>query len=196
LPQQRSPPAAPLAQPTQADGELTALGTKFEQALAAHAAAQSHFNACENRFLTECPDPPLVLTDASPLARWLDQGWWYWRSRDLRALLRDGEHEADWPPAQGALRIALAYEARERRFARRIGLRTAERAYHAAIDAVDDLSCDMLRVDARSSAGLAVQARAVKTWGKPEWWSEDESHADACERFAARVIDRVIAAAL
>ena len=51
-------PAAPLAQPTQAESELTALGARFEQALAAHEAAQSHFNACEARFLAECPDPP------------------------------------------------------------------------------------------------------------------------------------------
>jgi hypothetical protein len=94
------------------------------------------------------------------------------------------------------LRLALAYEARERRFARRIGLRAAERAHHAAIEAVEELSHGILRLDARSSAGLAVQARAVKAWGKPEWWSEEESHADACERFAACVIDRVIAAAV
>lgn len=57
------------------------------------------------------------------------------------------------------------------------------------------MSRDILRVEARSCAGLAVQARTVKAWGKPEWWSEDESHADPCERFAAGVIDRVIAAA-
>lgn len=187
-------PAAPLALPTQAERELTALGLKFEQALAAHVAAQSHFNACEARSLAECPDPPAALTAAGPLAQGLDSRWSYWRSRDLRRLLRDPEHEADWPAAQGALRIALAYEARERRFARRIGLRTAERAYHDATHVVEELSCDILRVDARSSAELAVQARAVKAWGKPEWWSEEESHADPYERFAARVIDRVIAA--
>ena len=91
--------------------------------------------------------------------------------------------------------LALAYEARERRFARRIGLRAAERAYQDAIHAMEELSHDILGVNARASAGLAVQARAVKAWGKPEWWSGDENHADPCERFAARVIDRVIAAA-
>jgi hypothetical protein len=82
--------------------------------------------------------------------------------------------------------LALAYEARERRLARRIGLRAAERAYHHAIDAMEELSHDILRVNARSSAELAVQAHAVKAWGKPEWWSEEESHADPYERFAAR----------
>ncbi|MEJ0075353.1 MAG: hypothetical protein WDO17_07875 [Alphaproteobacteria bacterium] len=182
-------PAAPVAQPTQAALELTALGAKFEQALAAQEAAQSRFNACEAQFLSECPDPPAALTAAGPLARWLDDGWSYWRSRDLRRFLRDPDHEADWPAAREALRLALAYEARERRFARRIGLRAAERAYH---DAIEELSHDILRVDARSPARLAVQARAVKAWGKPEWWSEEESHADLCERFAARVIDHVI----
>lgn len=187
-------PAAPLAQPTQADAKLTALGAKFEQALAAHEAAQSHFNACEARFLAECPDPPAALTPAGPLAQWLDDGWSYWRSRALRAFLREPEHEGDWPAAREALVLALAYEARERRLARRIGLRAAERAYHHAIDAMEELSHDILRVNARSSAELAVQAHAVKAWGKPEWWSEEESHADPYERFAARVIDRVIAA--
>src|SRR3954467_9937499 len=65
-------PAATLAQPTQADAELTALGAKFEQALGLHEAAQRHFNACENRFLAECPEPPAALTSDGPLARWLD----------------------------------------------------------------------------------------------------------------------------
>lgn len=187
-------PAAPLAKPTQAELELTALGARFEQALAAHEAAQNHFNACEARFLAECPDPPAALTTVGPLAQWLDDGWSYWRSRDLRRFLRDSEYEAQWREAERALRIALAYEARERRFARRIGLRAAERAYHQAIETMEELSRDILRVGARSPAGLAVQARAVKAWGKPEWWSDEESHADCCERFAARVIDRVIAA--
>src|SRR3954447_1131309 len=178
-------PAAPLAQPTQVDREHTALGAKFEQALGLHEAAQRHFNACETRFLAECPDPPAALTSAGPLGDWLKHDWMYWTARDLRAFLRDDEHEADWPVAQSALRVALAYEARERRFARRIGLRASERAYHAAIEAAEDLSHDILSADARSPAGLAVQARAVKAWGKPEWWSREESHADSCERFAA-----------
>ena|ERR1700752_4094169 len=136
-----------------------------------------------------------MLTPAGPLGRWLKHDWMYWTARDLRAFVRNPERKSDWPLAHDALRAALAYEARERRFARRIGLRAAERAHRAAIGAMEELSHDILRVDARSSAELAVQARAVKAWGKPEWWSEDESHADPCERFAARVIDRVIAAA-
>jgi multidrug efflux pump subunit AcrA (membrane-fusion protein) len=187
-------PAAPLAQPTHDDAKLTALGARFEQALAAQQAAQDHFNACENRFLAECPDPPQALTPAGPLGRWLKHDWMYWTARDLRAFLRNPERESDWPAAQDVLRAALAYEARERRFARRIGLRAAERAHRDAIHAVEELSHDILDAEAGSSAGLAVQARAVKAWGKPEWWSEDESHADPYERFAARVIGHAIAA--
>src|SRR5437868_3873464 len=106
-------PAALPAQPTQADAELTALGPKFEQALGLHEAAQRRFNACETRFLAECPDPPAALTSAGPLAQWLDSRWSYWRARELRSFLRDDEHEAEWPVAQSALRVALAYEARE-----------------------------------------------------------------------------------
>jgi hypothetical protein len=189
-------PAAPMVQPTQADTELTALGARFEQALAAHEAAQRDFNACEARFLAECPDPPAALTSEGPLAQWLDYEGSYWCSRELRAFLRDPDHQAEWPEAESALRLALAYEARERRFARRIGLRAAERAYHAATHAVEEVSQEILGCEARSSAGLAVQARAVKAWGKPEWWSADEGHADCCERFAARMIDRVMAATL
>jgi len=65
----------------------------------------------------------------------------------------------------------------------------------ATCDRVAEASHDILRREGRASAGLAVQARAVKAWGKPEWWSREASHADACERFAARMIDRLIAAA-
>ena len=158
-----------------------------------HETAQRHFNACEARFLAECPDLPEALTHAGPLARWLERDWSYGTAGDLRAFLRDPDCRSDWPTAHSVLRMALAYEARERRFARRIGLRAAKRAHEAAIDAADGWK--ILRTDARSSAGLAVQARAVKAWGKPEWWSDEESHAYLYERFAACVIDRVIAAA-
>jgi hypothetical protein len=104
-------------------------------------------------------------------------------------LLRDEERRAEWPEARAALRVALAYEARERRFRRKLGLRAAERAYHAAIHALDDLAALILAAPARSPAGLAVKARATKLWGKPEWWSEEASHADPYERFAAQILD-------
>ena len=85
--------------------------------------------------------------------------------------------------------------ARDRRFARRIGLRAATRAHEHAIEALHQLCEVILVAPANSRVGLAVKGCAVKAWGKPEWWSDDESHADACERFAACMIDRVIAAA-
>jgi multidrug efflux pump subunit AcrA (membrane-fusion protein) len=187
--------SAALAQPTQADAEFTVLGRRFEQALAAHEAAQRHFNECENRFLAECPDPPKALTPAGPLGHWLKHDWMYWTARDLRAFLRNPERKCDWSAAQDALRIALAYEARERRFARRIGLRVAKRAYEDASDALENLSEQILAAPAQSHVGLGMKGRVVKQWGKPEWWSTDAGHADACERFAARIIDSVIAMA-
>jgi multidrug efflux pump subunit AcrA (membrane-fusion protein) len=184
-----------LALPTQSQPELTALGAKFEQALAAYRAAQARFNACEERFLAECADPPEALTPAGPLGNWLKHDWMYWSARDLRAVLRDPERKGDWAAAQDVLRIALAYEARERRLARRVGLRAAERAYREAGDAVENLSERIFAAPAPSAAALAVQGRIVKFWGKPEWWSADDGHADACERFAARIIEGLIAAA-
>jgi esterase/lipase len=49
----------------------------------------------------------------------------------------------------------------------------------------------MLRVTARSLSGLAVKARIVKHWGKPDWWDDGT---DTYERLAAQIIDAVIAA--
>ena len=183
------------ALPTQAEPELTALGRRFEQALAAHEAAQRHLNGCENRFLAECPDPPEALTPAGPLGNWLKHDWMYWTACELRAFLRNPERKCDWSAAQDALRIALAYEARERRFARRIGLRVAKRAYEKASDALENVSEQILAVPAQSHIGFGVKGRVVKFWGKLEWWSTDAGHADACERFAAQIIDGAIAAA-
>lgn len=189
-------PAA-LAQPTQStESELTALGAKFEHALGVHQAAQRHRDECEQRFWAACPDPPEALTQAGPLGRWLKHDWMYFTARDLRAALRDPDRRADWPAAQDVLADALAYEARERRLARRIGLRAAERAHEAAIEALESLSVEILGADTRSRAALAVKGRAIKAWGKPEWWSTDEGHADPYERFAAQLIDTVIAAAV
>ena len=182
-------------QATQGDAEFTALGVRFEQALSVHEAAQRHFNACERRYLSEGPDPPPILTEAGALGHRLRIKGSWWSARELRWLLKDEEERASWPEAQAAYAVALAYEARDRRFRRRIGFRAAERAHEDAIDALQNLSDLILATPAQSRAGLAVQGRVVKAWGKPEWWSGEESHADLCERFAARVIDRVIAAA-
>jgi hypothetical protein len=187
-------PAAHAA-PTQDDAELTALGLKFEQALGVHHAAQRHFNACERRYLSEGPDPPPVLTEAGTLGRLLRIKGSWWSARELRWLLKDESERAVWPAAREAYAAALAYETRDRRFRRRIGLRAAERAYEHAMDALQNLGDLILATPAHSRAGLSVKGRVVKAWGKPEWWSRQASHADACERFAAQLIDGVIAGA-
>jgi hypothetical protein len=179
-----------LARPTQEpDAELTALGARFEQALGVHEAAQRAFNDCERRYLQDCPDPPDSLTGAGALGAFLRHKGSWWSARELRWFLRNEEHRAEWPDAQAALRVALAYEARERRFRRKLGLRDAERAYHAATHALDDLAALILAEPARSPAGFAVKARATKLWGKPEWWSAEASHADPYERFAGQILD-------
>jgi hypothetical protein len=187
---------APAAQalPTHDEPELTALGAKFEQALAAYEAARRHFNACERCYLSEGPDPPPMLTEAGPLGHLLRIKGSWWSARELRWLLKDDEERASWPAARDAHVAALAYEARDRRFRRRIGFRAAERAHEDAIDTLHELGNLILATPAQSRAGLAVQGRVVKAWGKPEWWSRQASRADACERFAARIIDSVIAA--
>jgi len=188
-------PATLVAQATQDESELTALGRRFEQALGVYRAAQRHFNACERRCLSEGPDPPPILTEAGPLGHLLRIKGSWWSARELHWLLKDEEERASWPEAQAAYAAALAYEARDRRFRRRIGFRVTERAHEGAIDALHDLGDLILTAPAHSRAELAVQGRVVKFWGKPEWWSRQESHADSCERFAARIIDGVIAMA-
>ncbi len=185
-------PAASL-HPTQ-DPELTVLGARFEQALAVLEVAQPALAACERRYLEEGPLPPPVLTDGGPLGHLIND-WGCWTALELRWLLKDDDHRADWPAARAALPVALAYEARDRRFRRKLGLPAAERARDAAADAVESLGDAILASTARSAAGLAVQARALKAWGKPGWWSGEASHADPFERFAAQLIDRAIAAA-
>ncbi len=157
--------------------------------------AQAHFNACERRYLREGPDPPPLLTEAGPLGHLLRLKGSWWAARELRGLLKDESERACWPTARDAYAAALAYEARDRRFRRRIGLRAAERAHEDLIEALHQLSELILAAPVNSRAGLAVKGCAVKAWGKPEWWSEEEGHADACERFAAQIIDGVIAAA-
>src|SRR4051812_40920413 len=183
-------PAA-LALPTQDDAELTALGAKFEQALGVYRAAQAHYNACERRYLREGPDPPSILCEEGPLGDLLRVRASWWTARELRWLLKDESERAHWPAAREAYAAALSYEGRDRRFARRVGLRAATRAHEDAIEALHELSEAILAAPAQSRVGLAVKGRAVKAWGKPEWWSREEGHADSCERFAAALIDEV-----
>lgn len=191
-----APAAPPAARPTQApDTELTALGARFEQALAAHAAAWRHFETCELRYLEESPEPPLALTAAGPLGDLLDRADSWWNARELGWLLRSDRRRSVQRDARPLVKIALAYAARDRRFKHRIGLPAAEAAHRAASAALDDLGRAILAAPVRSPAGLAVKARAVKLWGKPDWWSAEESHADTYERLAAQIMEDAIARA-
>lgn len=158
-------PAASL-HPTQ-DPELTALGARFEQALAVLEVAQPALAACERRYLEEGPLPPPVLTDGGPLGHLIND-WGCWTALELHSFLEDESNRADWPAARLALPVALAYEARDLRFRRKLGVPAAECAHEAALDAVESLGDAILAASARSAHGLAVQGRAVKVWGKPE----------------------------
>jgi hypothetical protein len=93
--------------------------------------------------------------------------WWSWTARELRRLLADPDARADWHAARAALPDVRAYEARLRRLLRAVGLNGAGAAYHAASDAVCDLSRRVADAPARSLNGLAVKARVVKRHAAP-----------------------------
>jgi hypothetical protein len=191
-----SPAAAAMPQPTQSpDAKLTALGAQFEQGLVAQQQAWQHLQDCEERYLQEGPVPPEALTGVGPLGTLLDRGDSWWNARELRWLLRTERRRSVQREARALLKVALAYEARDRRFQRKIGVREAECAHRAASRALDDLGRVILLTPANSTCGLAVKARAVKAWGKPDWWSTEDSHADTYERIAAEVLDAVSASA-
>jgi hypothetical protein len=176
------------------DAELAALGRTLTQALETYEAARRHHNRCEKRFLATCPDPPDLLTSNGPLGRLLPNKWSRWNAQELRWLLKDSGRRRFWRKARVLLPIAKAYEAQVRRVERDSGWIAAEAAHEAAIDALDDLSQKILAGSARSSAGLAVKARAVKLWGKPEWWDPIAGRADTHERLAAQILDAAIKA--
>src|SRR2546421_703443 len=100
-------PAA--ARPTQGADQLKALGARFEQALVTLEAAQRAFNECERRYLRDGPDPPPTLTGAGTLGKLLRHEGAWWSARELRWLLKDEDHRADWPDAGAALSVAVAY---------------------------------------------------------------------------------------
>jgi len=186
------PVVPPSAHPTQDDAELTALGARFEQALSVHHAAQRALNDCERRYVEEGPDPPPILTSAGPFGHLLADEKTWWSARALRTLMSHTTHHDVWGDAYAALQAAITYEARDRRFRRRIGLRAAECAYRAAIDVMEALSLQIFAAPARTLTGLAIKGRTVKAWGRPEWWSREPWDTDIYERLAAEVIDQVI----
>ena len=111
----------------------------------------------------------------------------------MRWLLKDRARRQHWPVARKLLRLARAYQATDKRFARACGLPAAEAAHDAARDALGDLAESILALPPRAGDAMAHKARAVKAWGKPEWWDPAEGRADPYERMAAQVLNAVIA---
>ena len=183
------PPLSPLPE---IDTELLALDCAFARALETYKSAQRHYNRCETRFFAACPDAPEVLTCDGPLGRLLDNKRSWWGAQDLRWLLEDAGRRRFWGRARALLPVAKAHEAKVRRVERGSGLAAAEAAHEAAVDALADLSRKILAAPARSLTGFAVKARAVKQWGKPEWWDPVAGRADTHERLAAQILDTVM----
>jgi hypothetical protein len=186
--------SAPAALPhplTSPDATLTVLLRAFEQARAAYEAAQSYYNDCEGRYFDLKPQPPEALTIRGPLGHLLTTKWDMWRARELRSLLHDEERSQLWDHARAIMPLARRYEARLRRLRRATDVAAAEAAHHAALDRVADTAAAMLDVTARSLSGVAIKARIVKQWGKPDWWDGD---GDTYEQLAAQIIDAIIAA--
>lgn len=178
----------PAAASAPQDLRLCALERAFDAALAEYAAAQRHYNDCEQRFFAACPDPPPILTSDGPLARLLSNDWSWVNVRDLRRLLEQSDERRLCKAARAALPVAKAYEAEIRRVQRAAGLAAAEAAQVAAMDCLHELSERIAAVATHSVAGLALKARVVRRWGAPEWWSDP----GAAELLATQVLDAVI----
>jgi hypothetical protein len=185
-------PAPVVVTPADPDPELSALMRAFEEARTAYESAQRYYNDCEGRYFDLKPDPPEALTIRGPLGHLLATKWDMWRACELRHLLKDEERNDLWDEARAALPLARRYEARLRRLKRATDVAAAEAAHHAALDRVADVTAAMLKVTARSLSGLAIKARIVKEWGKPDWWDGD---GDTYEQLAAQIVDAIIAAA-
>lgn len=173
------------------DSALTDLMRAFEQARAAYETAQCQYNDCEGRYFDLKPKAPEALTIRGPLGHLHSCQYDIWRACQLRALLKDEELSELWDDARAMLPLARRYEARLRRLKRATDVAASEAAHHAALDRVADVTAAMLRVTARTLSGLAIKARIVKHWGKPDWWDNDGT--DTYERLAAQIIDAVIA---
>ena len=115
-----------------------------------------------------------------------------WPGGRLALFWNIGRHD---PDVRAALTIARTYETGVRHARRETQVVAAEAAHNASIDALGDVGVLILDAPARSLAGLAVKARVVKTWGKPDWWDPIEGRADTYERLAAEILDAVVAMA-
>src|SRR2546430_16731713 len=177
------------------DAELIGLERTFHRALDAYETARQQYNRCEDRYFDLRPCLPEALTGDGPLGHLLFDEGSHWRAADLRRLLKNPEHQDVWEAVRAALTIARAYETGVRRAKRETQVVAAEAAHNAAIDALGEVGVLILDAPARSLAGLAVKARVVKTWGKPDWWDPIEGRADTYARLAAEILDAVAAMA-
>jgi hypothetical protein len=177
------------------DAELIGLERRFAAALDAYETARQHFNRCEARYFELCPRVPKLLARKGPLGHLLSDRWSHWSAADLRRMLKDLQHRNVWDKARTALPVARSYEARMRRVRRTTDVVAAERENNAAMETIGDVAALILAAPARSLADLAVKTRAVKTWGRPEWWDLDEDRTDTYEHLAAEILDAVMAMA-
>jgi hypothetical protein len=182
---------AALPATTNPDSPLADLMRAFEQARAAYEAARRHYNDCEGRYFDLKPKAPEALTIRGTLGHLLRDKFDVWRASALRRLLKDNELRELWNDARAALPLACAYERQIRAAKRATDVAAAEAAHNAALDRIADVNEAMLAITARSLSGLAIKARVIKHWGKPDWWDDDGP--DTCERLAAQIIDAVIA---
>jgi hypothetical protein len=173
------------------DAELLDLRQIFAQALAAYQTARAHYNQSEKLYFARRPRVPQALTESGPLGHLLPS-WLHWSAAELRQFLKNPEHRDLWDEARAALALAKAYEAGARRAKRETGAAAAEAAHDAAIDRIAEVSQSILAAPGRSLARLALKARVVKTWGKPEWWDPGEDRADTYERLTAQILDAII----
>jgi hypothetical protein len=178
--------------PDEPDNGLALLGVRFGEAFAHYAAAERHRNECERRYLDDGPMPPCALTAAGPLGKLLSSEWRWWDVEDLQDLLADRTRRRHWHAACALLPVAQAYAADDKRFDIACGFSAAEAGHRAAIDALNELAEAILMAQVRSRQDFAVPARVVKLWTRPEWWSENPSHADPTERFVSKMIDRIL----
>jgi hypothetical protein len=168
-------PAVASTSAPASDVRLAALWQDFVAALDILHAAERHRSVCESRYFDEGPDIPAALRRGGPLGRLLRRDWDWWDAADLRDLLKDRARRKHW------------------RAARACGFKAAEAAQLAAMDALAAIADQILAIPAHTLAGLAVKARMVKAWGRPELSSDDPGHADPSDRLVAQVLEGVVA---
>lgn len=186
------PAAVQSAKANKSGADVANLAARFADALAAYHAAERHRSDRETWYLAECPNPPRALTSRGPLGKLLKDKLSWWEAAELRELMRDRAERKHWRAARTALPLAMAYEAEVIEFERGCGFIAAEVAHDVALDKLSDLVDAILATPTHSLNSLALKARVIKSWSRPEMWSDDPNHADATDRALAEILDVVI----